>query len=48
MEQTNYVSSLVIITILILFELTITICGNKRNYIINFIQKISFIRYALI
>jgi hypothetical protein len=25
-----------------------TVHGNKRNYITNFIQKISFIRYALI
>ena len=48
MNQTNPIASYVLVTIVMLFELGITIYSNKRNYITNFIQKISFIRYALI
>ncbi len=48
MNQINPIASFVLVTIVMLFELGITIFGNKRNYTTNFIQKISFIRYALI
>ena len=48
MNQTNPIASYVLVTIVMLFELGITIYGNKRNYITNFIQKISFMRYALV
>jgi hypothetical protein len=29
-------------------ELALNIHGNKRNYLTNFIQKISFMRYSLL
>jgi hypothetical protein len=40
--------SFVLVVAVMIFELGMTINGHKRNYITNFIQKISFMRYALI